>query len=361
MRTENIKGTFKENFFGIFIVFILAILGILNQWIIAETSSIFWKNLFWHLTGFTVFLFLSILIDYRKIPFQIVWYLYLILVFILFILFIFKQRWFNLGFITIQPSEFVKPLLVLVISIIASREPNPYLKTKTLIRLFIITVIPLILILPTDLDYALIMAVIFVSFLLFIGIPRKIFLFSIIVGLIFCFLVFPVVWRNLKPHQKGRIYGYLYPEKYAKTWGYQLNQALIAIGSGGIWGHGFKKGWSTRLHYLPAKHTDLAFAVWAETWGFIGVSLILFLYGYLLYFCIKISYVAKDWLGKYLSLGVAITLFWQAVFNIGGCSGLLPMTSVPFPFLSYGGSITISSYFLLSLVFNVALKRHFFK
>lgn len=361
MRTDNIKGTFKENFFGIFTVFVFAILGILNQWIIAETSSIFWKNLFWHLTGFTVFLFLSIFIDYRKIHFQIVWYLYLILVFILFILLILNQRWFNLGFITIQPSEFVKPLLVLVISIIASRDPNPYLNTKTLIRLLIITAIPLMLIFPTDLDYALIMAVTFMSFLIFIGIPRKIFLFSIIVGLIFCFLVFPVVWRNLKPHQKGRIYGYLYPEKYAKTWGYQLNQALIAIGSGGIWGHGFKKGWSTRLHYLPAKHTDLAFAVWAETWGFIGVSLILFLYGYLLYFCIKISYVAKDWLGKYLSLGVAITLFWQAVFNIGGCSGLLPMTSVPFPFLSYGGSITISSYFLLSLVFNVALKRHFFK
>jgi len=361
MRTEIIKETLRENLIGILIVFILALFGILNQWIIAETSSLFWKNLFWHFAGFTLFLFFSLFIDYRKISFQIVWYLYLLLVFVLFVLFIFKERWFNLGFITIQPSEFTKPLLILLISLIASKDPNPNLNLKILAKLLIIIIIPLIFIFPTDLDYALIMTIMFLSFLIFIGIPRKVFISSIIIGIIVILLVFPVVWEKLKPHQKGRIYGYLYPEKYEKTWGYQLNQALIAIGSGGIKGHGFKKGWSTRLYYLPAKHTDLAFAVWAETWGFIGVSLILFLYGYLLYFCIKVSSVAKDWLGKYLSLGVGTILFWQALFNIGGCSGLLPMTSIPFPFLSYGGSMTISVYFLLSLVFNVALKRHFFK
>ncbi|PMP95507.1 MAG: hypothetical protein C0169_05415 [Thermodesulfobacterium geofontis] len=205
------------------------------------------------------------------------------------------------------------------------------------------------------------MFIMFASFLIFIGIPRRLTLSLIFLGLIIGLLLFPIFWKNLKPHQKGRIYGYLYPEKYAQTWGYQLNQSLIAIGSGGLWGHGFKRGWSTRLHYLPAKYTDLAFAVWAETWGFIGVSLFLVLYGYLLYFFIKISNTAKDWLGKYLSLGVALVLFWQALFNISGCAGLFPMTSIPLPFLSYGGSITISVYFLLSLVFNIALKRYFFK
>jgi len=361
MKTNNIREIFRENFWGLFVVFVLAILGVVNQWIIAETSSIFWKNLFWHLVGLICLIFISLLLDYRKIPFNIVWYSYLILIFILFVLFIFKKRWINFGFISFQPSEFVKPVLVLLISLVASKEPNPYLKLKTLAKLFLIIFIPLILILPTDLDYTFIMGIMFISFLIFIGIPRKILIFLFLVGLIVILLAFPIIWEKLKPHQKGRIYGYLNPEKYAQTWGYQLNQSLIAIGSGGLWGQGIKGGWSTRLHYLPAKYTDLAFAVWAETWGFIGVSLVLFLYGYLLCFCIKISSTAKDWLGKYLSLGVGLVLFWQALFNLGGCSGILPMTSIPFPFLSYGGSITISLYFLLSLMFNVAFKRYFFK
>jgi len=91
-------------------------------------------------------------------------------------------------------------------------------------------------------------------------------------GLFLSIIAIPIFWSKLKPHQKGRIYGYLYPERYAQTWGYQLNQSLIAIGSGGLTGFKFYKGWSTRLGYLPAKHTDLTFAVWAESWGLIGVS-----------------------------------------------------------------------------------------
>uniref|UniRef100_A0A7V5XG30 Rod shape-determining protein RodA n=1 Tax=Thermodesulfobacterium geofontis TaxID=1295609 RepID=A0A7V5XG30_9BACT len=361
MKVNSIKEIFRENFWGLFVVFILAILGILNQWIIAETTSILWKNLFWHLVGLISLIFLAFLIDYRKIPFNIVWYSYLVLILILLILFFLKKRWIDFGFISFQPSEFIKPILVLLISLIASKEPNPYLKLKTLAKLILIILIPLILIFPTDVDYAFIMVIMFISFLIFIGIPRKILFSLIFIGLLVIFLVSPIIWKNLKPHQKGRIYGYLHPEKYAQTWSYQLNQSLIAIGSGGLWGQGIKGGWSTRLHYLPAKYTDLAFAVWAETWGFIGVNLVLFLYGYLLYFCIKISSTAKDWLGKYLALGVGLILFWQALFNLGGCSGIFPMTSIPFPFLSYGGSVTISLYFLLSLMFNVAFKRHFFK
>lgn len=361
MKISHVKEIFEENFWAFLTVFILAAFGILNQWIIAESSSIFWKNLFWHLAGLTVLIFYSIFVDYRKIPFYIVWYFYWFLILILLILLFLKKRWFEFGFISFQPSEFIKPLLILLISLIASKEPTPYFKLKTLSKLFLIILLPLILILPTDLDYAFIMFIMFISFLIFIGISRKIFFYFVLLGLIISLLVFPITWKKLKAHQKGRIYGYLYPEKYAQTWGYQLNQSLIAIGSGGLWGHGFKKGWSTRLHYLPAKYTDLAFSVWAETWGFIGVNLFLILYGYLLYFCIKISNIAKDWMGKYLSLGVALVLFWQSLFNIGGCAGLFPMTSIPLPFLSYGGSVTISVYFLLSLVFNVALKRHFFK
>jgi rod shape determining protein RodA len=358
---KNLGDFFKENLLGFGALFILIFLGNLNQWIMSETSGIFLKNLLWHLIGLTIFIFITFFTDYRKIPFKMIWYAYLFLIFVLFVMCLFKKRWLHLGPISIQPSEFLKPILLLLISSLIASEPDYSLNTKLLLKIFVIIAIPLMLILPTDLDYAFIMGVMFFSFLLFIGIPRKILIILSILGVIFCLIVVPVGWKRLKPHQRGRIYGYLHPEKYAKTWGYQLNQALIAIGYGGIYGHGFKKGWSTRLNYLPAKHTDLAFAVWAETWGLIGVSLFLVIYGYLLLFGIQISSTAKDWMGKYLSLGITLVFLWQLIFNVGGCSGLLPMTSIPLPFLSYGGSITISSYFLLSLLFNIGLKRYFFK
>ncbi|PMP96711.1 MAG: hypothetical protein C0169_04305, partial [Thermodesulfobacterium geofontis] len=97
MKTSDIKEIFKENFWGFFTVFILAIFGILNQWIVAKTSSIFWKNLFWHLAGLIGLIFLAIFMDYRKIPFHLVWYFYWFLIFILFILLFFKKRWLNIG------------------------------------------------------------------------------------------------------------------------------------------------------------------------------------------------------------------------------------------------------------------------
>ncbi len=357
----NFKEIFIENIWKILTVFSLSFFGILNQWIIAENSNIFWKNLIWHIVGLSFLLSFIWLIDYRKITLSIIWPCYLFLLLILFILMIFKKRWIEFGIFSFQPGEYVKPILILLISLLASKEPSPHLKFKNLLKFLIIIIFPLILILPTDLDHAIIMGIMFISFLIFIGVPKRILLLLGVFTLIIGFILFPLIWNKLESHQKGRIYGYLYREKYERTWSYQLNQALIAIGSGGIWGHGFKKGWSTRLHYLPAKHTDLSFAVWAETWGFIGISIVLFLYGYLLYSGIKISQKAKDWFGKYLSLGATLVLFWQAFFNIGGCTGLLPMTSIPFPFLSYGGSITISVYFLLSLIFNVSLRRYFLK
>jgi len=290
-----------------------------------------------------------------------VWYAYWGLNFLLLVMLIFHKRWLNLGFISIQPSEFIKFILVLLISLYLSREPNEVISTKKFFKLVGLIVLPLILILPMDLDYAFIMGVMFFSWLLFIGIPKRILGLLLVCAFVFSIIAVPIGWQKLKPHQKGRIYGYLDPEKYAKTWGYQLNQSLIAIGSGGLTGQKFYKGWSTRLGYLPAKHTDLAFAVWAETWGLLGVSVFLALYGYLVYFGICVSQFTKDWFGKYLSLGISLILLWQLFFNIGGCSGLLPMTSIPVPFLSYGGSITISVYILLYLLFNVAIKKYFFK
>ncbi len=361
-KREVIKGFILENL-GIFLT-ILALIGIstINQLNMGGTKSYFWKNLLWHFVGLIIFFVISLTIDYRKITLKAVYFFYGGLLILIGIMDIFKTRWINLGFISIQPSEFIKPLLALIFSLEAEKASSSVLPPKLFFKLLFTMGIGLFLIFITDLDYAFIMGVTFFSFLMFLGIPKRI-LFSLFAVIMLIGLTLgPFVWKHvLKPHQKGRIYGYLHPEKYASSWGYQMNQSLIAIGSGGLFGQGFKKGWSTRLNYLPAKRTDLAFSVWAESWGFIGVTIFLLLYAYLLYYTLYVSSIAKDWLGKYLSFVIGLILFWQAFFNIGGATGLLPMTSIPLPFLSYGGSITISVYFLLSLLFNIAFKRYFFK
>jgi rod shape determining protein RodA len=351
----------KENYKAFLAVFCLALFGIVNQLGMGETRGYFFKNVLWHVIGIVIFVGVTFLTDYRKLTLKILWLFYGVVMFLLSLTLITKGRWLHLGFINIQPSEFLKPVLVLVVSKIVSKEVSEILDNRTLLKLVVIVYIPLFIVLLKDLDFAFIMGFTFFVYFLFLGVRKKLVVIFGIICLALGIIGGPFVWKELKPHQRGRIYAYLYPEKYARTWAYQLGQSLIAIGSGGIKGQGFREGWSTRLNYLPAKTTDLAFSVWAESWGFIGATLVLLVYGYLIWFCISISESARDWFGKYLCFGVALILLFQVFFNVGGVTGLLPMTSIPFPFLSYGGSITITVYFLLSLVFNVAFKRYFFK
>ncbi len=351
----------KENYKAFLSVLLLAIFGIINQLGMGEARSYFIKNLLWHTIGIGIFVVFTFFADYRKLTLRILWIFYGMVLFLLFLTLFTKKRWLYIGPISLQPSEFLKPVLVLIVAKIVSDKVSEYLNFKTLVSLLAIIYFPLFLVLLKDLDFAFIMGITFFIYLIFLGIRKQVIVTFGVICLILGILGGPILWKKLKPHQRGRIYAYLYPEKYSKTWAYQLEQSLIAIGSGGIKGQGFRKGWSTRLNYLPAKTTDLAFSVWAESWGLIGSTIVLVIYGYLVWFCIEISESARDWFGKYLSLGVGLILLFQIFFNVGGVTGLLPMTSIPFPFLSYGGSITITVYFLLSLVFNVAFKRYFFK
>lgn len=356
-----INAFLKENIFAIFSFTGLILINIINQLGMGETGLYFWKNLLWQVVGLVLFTLVWLKFDYRRVSLELVWLIYSLLLFLLLLLALLKKRWLVIGPISFQPSEFLKVVLLFLISLYAAKKQQISLDYKEVLFLLIIISLPLLLILPVDLDYAGIIFLIFFAFLLFIGIPKRLFLAFFIICLIFSLITFPMVWQKLKPHQKGRIYGYLDPEKYAKTWGYQINQSLIAIGSGGILGQGLKKGWSTRLNYIPAKNTDLAFAVWAEAFGLLGSTLFLLLYGYLLYWGILVSKKAKDLLGKFLSLGIVLLLLGQLFFNLGGATGLLPMTSIPQPFLSYGGSITIFTYLMLSILFNIAFKKYFFK
>ncbi len=339
----------------------LMIIGILNQLNMGESTLHIVKNVAWHFFGLFIFLIIVLKIDLSKVAPQIYLLSYVLLTLLMFILAIFKKRWLIIGPISLQPSEFLKIVLLLLFSYMVSKRRGVPLSSKDWLIFFTILIIPLLFLVVVDLDYAFIVGGMFFVFFMVLGLPKRFVIGMAIGGLILGALLAPIAWHKLKPHQKGRIYGYLEPEKYYKTWGYQLYQSLIAIGSGGLTGQGFRQGWSTRLNYLPAKHTDLAFAVWAEAFGFLGVLVFLSLYGYLLYWGLTLSQQVKDLFGKYLIVGVVLILLWQLFFNLGGAMGLLPMTSIPQPFLSYGGSITITTYLMLSFLFNFAKRKSFFK
>ncbi len=340
---------------------LLTFIGILNQFNMGEDASHVYKNILWYVIGLSIFFLIYFKIDFKKIPPQIYLISYMGITLLLALLAIFKKRWLIIGSISIQPSEFLKIILLLFFSYLFSKRREG----SEMIALWLVYLgllgLPLLFLLPVDLDYAFIIGLTFFLFFVFSGLPKRLLFLFIGLGLILSVTLVPLAWHKLKPHQKGRIYGFLEPQKYYKTWSYQLYQSMIAIGSGGMTGQGFKQGWSTRLNYLPAKHTDLAFSVWAEAFGFLGVSIYLTLYGYLLYWALNLTPKIKDPFGKYLCLGIFFIFLFQLFFNLGGSTGLLFMTSIPQPFLSYGGSITITTYILLAFLFKLAKRKFIFK
>ncbi|MBU1741482.1 MAG: rod shape-determining protein RodA, partial [Proteobacteria bacterium] len=167
----------------------------------------------------------------------------------------------------------------------------------------------------------------------------------------------PVVWTLLKGYQKQRILAFLDPSRDPLGSSYHLIQSKIAVGSGQVWGKGFMAGTQSQLHFIPEKHTDFAFSVFAEEWGFAGVC---FLFGLLFLIVILGLNVARrthERFGQFLVVGVVAYFFWQVVINIGMVTGLLPVVGIPLPLISYGGSSLVTTMFGIGLILNVAMRK----
>jgi len=143
--------------------------------------------------------------------------------------------------------------------------------------------------------------------------------------------------------------------------GYHINQSKIAIGSGLALGKGFMKGTQTRLHFLPEQHTDFAFSVWAEEWGFLGSALLLVLYLILVIWGLNISRNSKDKFGAMLAVGLTAILLWQVVINVGMVTGLLPVVGIPLVLFSYGGSSLVTTMSVIGLLMNIRMRRFMFQ
>ena len=250
-------------------------------------------------------------------------------------------RWLDFGPFQVQPSEIFKLILILILARFLSLWSGEMTISRfILVGLLALVPISLVFIQP-DLGTTSVLAVITFGMLLFARLPWR---WWLVVGSI-TLLVSPFVYGSLKPYQKERIHTFLAPRKDEAGKGYNVRQAAIAIGSGGLWGQGLGKGSQSQLNFLPVAHTDFIFAGLAEATGFLGCSVLLLLYFVLMARIFKIAEISQDYFGMYLAFGIGLMLGFQIFINIGMNLGIVPVTGIPLPFVSFGGT---------SLVINLA-------
>ncbi len=357
-----IKRFFKSYCWSLVLLTALLVgAGILNQASASSGGILFKKQLIWYAMGSFLLFGLSF-VDYQKIfSVRFVFIFYLFFLLLLVFLVIKGDRWLRLPGFSIQPSEFAKLALIFVSSLILHRHEDSVLSWKTFGLLTLFALPLCVLVAATDLDQGMMLFLLYASFVVVAGIPKRILALGVAAALAIAFLAGPYVWKMLQPYQRARVEAFINPEAFALDRGYQVLQALIAVGSGGWTGLGFKQGISSRLNYLPEKHTDLAFAVWAEEWGFIGSTFIVCCFALLIFQILKIACQVRDPLGRYLCFGVAAMFFWEMLINVGGIIHILPIASVPLPFLSYGGSSVLANMSAIGLVLSVSRKRYSFR
>ena len=261
------------------------------------------------------------------------------------------QRWLNLGFIHVQPSEFIKIALVMALArYFAWMNSVELTQIKNYIMPIFLLLVPFgLIVLQPELGTAISMGLITVGMFYIVGAPKKWFLIAIILGV----LAAPVVWfAGMHDYQRNRIITFINPEFDARGSGYQINQAKIAFGSGGIIGQGYMHGSQSQQSFLPEKQTDFIFTMLGEEFGFIGAFLLVLIYSWiiiLLFWCAK---TCRNRFGQLMCFGFMLNFFIYYFINISMVLGLMPTVGVPLPLMSFGGSS------LLSLMFGFGLSQN---
>jgi rod shape determining protein RodA len=322
-------------------------------------SSIFYKQGLFYGTGLGL-IFLLLTLDYHRIT-KLGYALYgVFLLLLIYTLFFVKaisgsQRWIDLVFFNLQPSEPAKLVLILVLASCYANTivPGGY-RLRDLIKPVLLTTLPFVLILlQPDLGTALICAIIFVSMTLYVRLRWSTLGILAVSGLSCVF----IGWKYLlKDYQRKRIETFLNPEADPMNHGYQIMQSKIAVGSGEVFGKGFMEGTQGHLHFLPERHTDFAFSVWGEEWGFAGSLFFLSCYFFMLIWGLNVAMGAKDKFGSILAFGCTMLIFWQAVINLFMIMGFLPVVGVPLPLFSYGGSSLLTNMLAIGIIMNVRMR-----
>lgn len=327
------------------------------------SMAIFWSQLIWMSIGL-LSMFVVSFIDYRIFD-RIAFYIYIAVNMLLLASLFFGKvvrgtsGWLQIGGFSMQPAEFAKIAYILVAAHFYSDHPNPEgFSLKDMFKPALLMGIPFALIvLQGDMGSSLFLILIFFSIAMFAKIRWGTIILLVIVGVVAAGAIYQF---GLKEYQRTRIFQFVHPETDIRGSGYHLMQSKIAVGSGKIFGKGYLKGNINKLRYLPERHTDFIFAVFAEEWGFLGGTVVLGLFGALLLMGIEIASRARERFGIFLGIGIVAMLFWQLVINLGGVLGLMPLTGVTLPLMSYGGSSVIAVLIALGMMQNISRRRFMF-
>ena len=258
-----------------------------------------------------------------------------------------------------QPSELAKIAMVIALARYFGRHPPASIRRlRDLFMPALIVAIPVgLIVAQKDLGVAVLTLLIGATLLPLVNVPPRAWVSIAVVGAAGLAALFQY---GLKGYQRERILGFLDPSRDPLASGYQQMQSKIAVGSGGLFGTGWQEGTQTQLRFLPTQHTDFAFSVLAEEWGFLGSTFVLAVYAMMLLWGLLIARNSKDTFGAALAIGLVGTLLWPAAINVAMVLGLAPVIGVPLPLFSYGGSALLSAALAIGLLLNISMRRYVF-
>lgn len=321
------------------------------------------KQLYWLLIG-VILIVITCSIDYHVLEDLSYWFYGILLVFLILVLVVGKTsmgatRWLNLGFFSMQPSEPMKIVITITFaSFFTKNQSAGLLSLKAIIKPLLLVGLPALLIAKQpDLGTAIMVCLVAASITLAVGVRWSTLLTLILTAIPTIFIAWNYILRS---YQKNRVLNFLDPERDPLRSGYHLIQSKIAVGSGGLAGKGFMQGTQSQLRFLPEQHTDFAFSVFSEEWGFLGSIIVLIFYFSLIFWGMQVANRCNDRFGTLLAVGITAMLFWHIIINIGMVIGLFPVVGVPLPFFSYGGTAMITSMIGAGILLNISMRRFMF-
>lgn len=308
---------------------------------------------------------LALLVDYRRLqPYSPMFYAFMVFMLLVVLTPLGQtvkgaQRWISVGIFQLQPAEVMKMAYILFIATVLARERNQEGLASGLtpvVQAMVLAAIPAGLIfLQPDLGSALVLLAIAFAVLLVAGVPMRWMVLVVVAG--FAFTALALRLDILHEYQVARLTSFMDSNVDPRGPGFNLEQSKIAIGSGGFGGKGWGQGTQTNLAYVPEQRTDFIFTAIGEEQGFLGALVILSLFSVVLWRCIRTAMLSKDLFGALLAGGVAAMLGFQLFVNIGMTIGIMPITGIPLPFVSYGGTSLITSFVGVGLVMNIHMRR----
>jgi rod shape determining protein RodA len=315
-----------------------------------------------YISGGLVAMLIFSKIDYHKLIDYVPWAYGVCLVSLLAVMAVGQKvlgarRWIKVGHMQFQPSEWVKLVLIIIVARYFANLGGRSLTWKDIFKAFALVGVPLLLVLKQpDLGTSLTYTPILIAGLFLGGINIRQAVVLSTCGLV----LVGGVWSSgklLKPYQKARLTSFIHPDNDARGTGYQLLQSKIAVGSGGIWGKGAEQGSQTQGDFLPIPHADFIFAAFSEEHGFLGALFVLLLYFCILMRLIQNAQTAADLSGSLIIMGIVAVLTFQIAVNVGMVIGFMPVTGIPLPLMSYGGSSVLFTFLALGTAMNVRMRR----